>query len=64
MLPMRAEGHFDAILMASLMSRASIKKKPPICSLVSAKGPSVAEEYRIFVCEFFAYVQEDLPFTG
>ena len=24
----------------------------------------VSVEYRIFVCEFFAYVQEDLPFTG
>jgi hypothetical protein len=41
MLPSRAEGHLDAILIASFRSAASIRKNPPSVSLVSANGPSV-----------------------
>ena len=35
MLPRRAEGHRDAILMASFRSRASTRKNPPSVSFVS-----------------------------
>ena len=41
MLPIRADGHCAAIWTASGKSFASIRKNPPICSLVSANGPSV-----------------------
>ncbi len=41
MLPRRAAGIFEATRMASSRSRASMRKKPPSCSFVSAKGPSV-----------------------
>ena len=41
--PMRALGRRPAIRMAPLRSRASISQNPPSCSLVSVKGPSVAE---------------------
>jgi hypothetical protein len=43
MLPMRAEGQLAASSTASRKSLASMRKKPPICSFVSAKGPSVTE---------------------
>jgi hypothetical protein len=37
-LPRRADGHRDATWMASFRSLAPIRKNPPSCSLVSAKG--------------------------
>jgi hypothetical protein len=43
MLPRRANGIFAATWMASFRSRASIRMNPPSCSVVSAKGPSVAD---------------------
>jgi hypothetical protein len=36
-------GIFAATWMASFRSRASIRMKPPSCSFVSAKGPSVVD---------------------
>src|ERR1700722_19550484 len=39
--PKRRTGILDAAWMASLRSRASIRMNPPICSFVSANGPSV-----------------------
>jgi primary-amine oxidase len=43
MQPRRTGGMFDATRMASFRSRASMSMKPPSCSFVSAKGPSVVE---------------------
>ena len=41
MHPRGAGGIFEATRMASFRSLASIRKTPPSCSFVSAKGPSV-----------------------
>ena len=43
MIPMRAGGNREATSHASSMSLASMRKKPPSCSFVSANGPSVTE---------------------
>jgi hypothetical protein len=40
-VPRRAIGMRSAMAMASSRSSASIRKYPPSCSCVSAKGPSV-----------------------
>src|SRR5690625_3967318 len=45
MLPYRTDGKRDAMRMASLRSAASMRKKPPSCSLVSANGPSVTDRW-------------------
>src|SRR6185295_15562733 len=44
-LPSRAAGIFEATRMASFRSLTSIRKYPPSCSFVSAKGPSVVEAF-------------------
>src|ERR1700731_2516302 len=44
--PILANGERSARAIASLRSRTSINVKPPSCSLVSAKGPSVADMRR------------------
>jgi len=41
MLPSAIDGNCEAIRIASLRSLALMRKNPPICSFVSAKGPSV-----------------------
>ena len=45
MVPNRTDGNFEATWIASLRSRALIRKNPPNCSFVSAKGPSVADNF-------------------
>src|SRR5688572_27919429 len=41
MVPNRTDGNFEATWIASFKSRTLIRKNPPSCSFVSAKGPSV-----------------------
>src|SRR5262249_40407488 len=43
MPPRRAGGIIEASWIASFRSRASMRMKPPSCSFVSTKGPSVVE---------------------